>query len=274
MRDVSFGQFYPTQSVLHRMDARIKILLTIVFIVCVFVAKSLYGMLCVTAFLLLTVLCSRVPVKSVLISVKAILFFALFAFILNLFSKSKPFEVLYFEWWIFRITDASLKTATVMAVRLIYLVMGTSLLTLTTTPVCLTDAIESLLSPLKLVRFPVHELALIMSIALRFIPTLMDETDRIICAQKARGADFESGNLIKRAKAMLPILIPLLIGAFRKADDLSDAMDSRCYAGAKGRTKYKKQHIHARDVLAAIITLSFLAAIIVLQHFQLGMFLI
>jgi cobalt transport family protein len=261
LRDVAFGQFYPTQSFVHRMDPRAKILLLILYITAIFCAVTYFSFALVAATLLVTILVSGVPFRSVIRSVKPILFIIIFTAVINLLFPREG--NILFEFWIIRITDTALSFTIMMVLRLLLLVMGTSLLTFTTTPVALTDGIESLLKPLKVIRFPVHELALIMSIALRFIPTLMDETDRIIRAQKARGADFESGNLFKRAKAMLPILIPLLISAFRRADELSDAMESRCYAGAKGRTKFKKLTFGWRDLLAALVYVGITAAIIV-----------
>ncbi len=258
MKDVTFGQFYPVNSFVHKMDPRTKILLVIAYIVAIFLVKNFVGFVVMGAFLVIAILASRVPVRSVIKSVKPVLFLVIFTAILNLLFYSEG-EVV-FTFWIVKIRDGALRFSGFMALRLIMLVLGTSLLTLTTQPVALTDGIESLLKPLKVVRFPVHELALVMSIALRFIPTLMDETDRIIRAQKARGADFESGNLISRAKALLPILIPLLISAFRRADELADAMDARCYSGSKGRTKMKVLKMGIRDVLgfAAMTSVFFL----------------
>ena len=228
------------------MDPRAKLILTIAFIVAVFFCSSFFAFGVLFLFLVISILASRIKVKLLLRSIRAIIFLIIFTAILNLFFYNEGTE--YFRWWIFKITDKSVIVTIQMALRLLFLIMGTSILTLTTTPINLTDGIESLLKPLKLIRFPVHELALIMSIALRFIPTLMDETDRIIKAQKARGADFESGNIFKRARALIPILIPLLISAFRRADELADAMDSRCYKGSKGRTKMKRLRFSLNDL--------------------------
>ena len=255
LNDVTFGQFYPAKSFVHNMDARAKIVFVIAYIVAIFLADNFIALGAVTLFLIFVVLLSRVPFGSVLRSVKMILFLIVFTAILNLFfySGESAYKPLV-DWGIITITQESLVNMAFLALRLFLLVMGTSVLTLTTTPVSLTDGIESLLTPLKWIRFPVHELALIMSIALRFIPTLTDETNRIISAQKARGANFETGGLIKRAKATLPILIPLLVSAFRRAEDLGDAMDARCYSGAKGRTKYKKLTFTWRDLLAVSYT--------------------
>ena len=264
--DVTFGQYYPTKSFVHNMDPRAKIVFVIAYIVAIFLAENFYGLAAVTVFLLLVVFLSRVPFGRVLRSVKMILFLIIFTAILNLFfySGESAYDPLV-KWGIIKITQESVVNMIFLSFRLFLLVMGTAVLTLTTTPVALTDGIESLLTPLKWIRFPVHELALIMSIALRFIPTLMDETNRIIAAQKARGANFESGGLIKRAKAVVPILIPLLVSAFRRAEDLGDAMDARCYSGAKGRTKYKKLTFTWRDLLGLIFIAGLITGIVFLN---------
>ena len=248
------------------MDPRAKIVFVIAYIVAIFLADNFYGLAVVTVFLLLVVFLSRVPFGRVLRSVKMILFLIIFTAILNLFfySGESAYDPLV-KWGIIKITQESVVNMIFLSFRLFLLVMGTAVLTLTTTPVALTDGIESLLTPLKWIRFPVHELALIMSIALRFIPTLMDETNRIIAAQKARGANFESGGLIKRAKAVVPILIPLLVSAFRRAEDLGDAMDARCYSGAKGRTKYKKLTFTWRDLLGLIFIAGLITGIVFLN---------
>ncbi|MBO4940391.1 MAG: energy-coupling factor transporter transmembrane protein EcfT [Clostridia bacterium] len=265
MREVAFGQYYPSQSFVHKCDPRGKLLFLIVYITAIFLAQNFYALgVCALAFALITMF-SGVPVKSLFRSVKAILFLFLFTAILNLFFHEGGTTLV--EWGVIRITQEGLYSAIFLAVRLFLLVLASSLLTLTTTPVSLTDAIESLLSPLKAIRFPVHELALIMSIALRFIPTLTDETSRIMNAQKARGADFESGNLLQRVKAIIPILIPLVISAFRRADELGDAMDARCYSGSKVRTKYKKLTYTWRDAIACLFALALLVGIILLRIF-------
>jgi len=269
MKDVAFGQYYPVKSFVHKMDARIKILLSIAFIVGVFLIKQycFYGFLAGLGFVIITAIFAKVPFFKLLKSVKGIMFFIVFSCVLQLFFNREGNVV--FEWEFITITDKGLYTAAFITIRILLVIMGTSLLTLTTTPVELSDGIESLLLPLKWIKFPVHEFALIMSIALRFIPTLMDETDRIIKAQKARGADFESGNVFKRAKALLPILIPLLISSFRRADELGDAMDARCYSGSKNRTKYKKMKLTFRDFLGFIFTAGFIVGIIYLNSFPL-----
>ena len=265
-RDVAFGQYYPCQSFIHKMDARIKIVLSLVYMVCIFFIQSFFGFGIILVFLALMIIFSRVPLRSVLKSIKPILILLAFTTILNLFFVADG--EIFVEWWIFRITYGGLIFAGKMILRLLLLVMGASILTLTTTPVDLTHAIEKLLKPLNVIHFPVHELALIMSITLRFIPSLMDETDRIIRAQKARGADFESGNIFKRAKAFIPILIPLLIGAFKRADELAIAMDSRCYKGAKGRTKMKILKAGWRDLIGSFVIVLFFGAVITLNYLQ------
>ncbi len=263
MRDVAFGQYYPGNSFVHKCDPRAKILFLIVYIVAVFLAKSFYALAACAAVFLLIALFSGVPFKSLLKSVRAVLFLLLFMTVLNLFFHRG--ETVLWKWKKIVVSKEAVYYTVFLAARLFLLVLGSSLLTLTTTPVSLADGIESLLSPLKLIRFPVHELALIMSIALRFIPILTDETGRIMNAQKARGADFETGGLIKRIKAVLPILIPLLISAFRRADELGDAMDARCYSGSKVRTKYKKLAFTWRDLLAGLLCVGLLTGVILLR---------
>ena len=257
MRDVSFGQYYPTNSFAHKCDPRAKILFLIGFIVAIFLSADFYALgVCFVAFLI-AVIASKIPLKSLLKSVKAVLFLLIFTAVLNLFFRRDGETV--FKWSFIVITKEGIYSTLFLGARLFLLVMSSSLLTLTTTPVSLTDGLESLLTPLKWVKFPVHELALVMSIALRFIPILTDETARIMNAQKARGADFENGSIIKRVKAVIPVLIPLLVSAFRRAEELGDAMDARCYSGSKTRTKYKKLTFTWRDFVALV----FLAAVIV-----------
>ena len=260
--DVTFGQYYNANSFVHKTDPRIKILLLIAYIVAVFLAGNFLSLAAVLVFLIIAVMFSSVPIGSVLRSIKSIFFLILFTAILNvLFPVRSETDTVYF--WV--ITKEGLLSAAFLASRLILLVTGSSLLTLTTTPVSLTDGLESLLKPLALIKFPVHELALIMSIALRMIPTLANETDRIICAQKARGADFESGNIISRLKALVPVLIPLIISALRRADELGDAMDARCYWGSKDRTKYKKLKLSFRDPVAVIFVGGLITGVVFLN---------
>ena len=257
--DVTFGQYYSADSSVHKMDPRTKILLLIVYIVAVFVAKNFLALSVTLVFLAVAVICSGVPISSVLKSIKAILFLVIFTALLNILFYT-PKEGDYHLFWV--VYKEGLISAGFLALRLVSLVLGSSLLTLTTTPVSLTDGIESLLNPLTYIKFPVHDLALIMSIALRSIPTLANETERIINAQKARGADFDGGNLISRAKALIPVLIPLLISAFRRGDELGDAMDARCYSGSKVRTKYKKLKFSYRDLVGSLVVLSMLGGVI------------
>lgn len=263
--DVTFGQYYNANSFVHKTDPRIKILLLIAYIVAVFLAGNFLSLAAVLVFLIIAVMFSSVPIGSVLRSIKAIFFLILFTAVLNvLFHVRSETDTVYF--WV--ITKEGLLSAAFLASRLILLVTGSSLLTLTTTPVSLTDGLESLLKPLALIKFPVHELALIMSIALRMIPTLANETDRIICAQKARGADFESGNIISRLKALVPVLIPLIISALRRADELGDAMDARCYWGSKDRTKYKKLKLSFRDPVAVIFVGGLITGVVFLNIYS------
>ncbi len=262
LRDVTFGQYYLADSFVHKMDARIKLLLCILFMVGIFFVISFAGFVWMTLFLVLAIGFSKVPLGSILKSVKGILVLLLLTAVLNvLFVKG---DTLLVQWWVIEIYAEGLIFAAKMMLRLSYLVMGTSLLTLTTTPVDLTHAVESLLKPLRMLKFPVHELALIMSLALSFIPSLIEETDRIIRAQKARGANFDTGNIIKRAKAFVPILVPLLIGGFRRADELANAMNSRCYEGAKNRTQMRVMKLTWRDFVGTFVVILFFAAIFVL----------
>ena len=273
LNDVAFGQYYPAKSFVHNMDPRAKIVLTIAFIVATFLAKNFLGLAAVILFLIVTVIFARIPFGRVLRSVKMVLFLIIFTAILNLFfySSNSSLHILW-QWKFITISWEAIINMAFLALRLFLLVMGTTILTLTTTPVSLTDGIESLLTPLKWIRFPVHELALIMSIALRFIPILTDETNRIIAAQKARGANFETGGLIKRAKAMIPVLVPLLVSAFRRAEDLGDAMDARCYSGAKGRTKYKKLTFTWRDLLGLLLLAGLITGVVFLNIYFGGKF--
>lgn len=269
MKEVAFGQYYPVKSFVHRMDARIKILLVIAYIVGVFLVQPFHylGFLACFVFLIVATILARVPFLKVLKSIKAILFFIILSAVIQLFFNVTGNPVLHWEF--IYITDLGLLNAGFIVARISLIVLGASLLTLTTSPVELADGVESLLFPLKFIKFPVHEFGLIMSLALRFIPDLLDETDRIIKAQKARGADFDSGNIFKRAKALIPVLIPLLISSFRRAEDLSNAMDSRCYAGSKKRTRYKKMTLSWRDLLGTIVVAGLVTGIIFLNNFYL-----
>ncbi len=266
MKEVSFGQFYPVDSFIHRMDPRLKLVFLIGFIVAIFVANSFYGLAACAGVLILIIAFSRVPVLKILRAVKGILFLVIFTAAINILFHTG--DHVYWQWKIFCVTRGGIIFSAYLILRLVLLVVCSSMLTYTTTPVSLTDGIESLLTPLKWIRFPVHALALIMSIALRFIPILMDETERIKNAQKARGADFESGGPVKRIRAFIPILVPLLLSAFRRAEELGDAMDARCYGGKK-RTKYKKLRFTWRD-LVGFLTLALLITGVALLRVYVG----
>ncbi len=249
IKNITLGQYFPGDSVVHRMDARMKLVLVIAVIVLVFIVQTLIGNLVAFAFLVLTIILSRVNVKFVLRGLKPLWFIILLTFVLNTFFYSGGEEI--FSWWVLRITQQGLSNAIRLAVRLVFLITATTMLTLTTSPIELTDALERLMKPLKVIRFPVHELAMMMTIAMRFIPTLLEETDKIMKAQTARGAEFDSGNILKRAAGMVPLLVPLFVSAFRRADELAFAMESRCYHGGEGRTRMKIMHLHLRDFIAA-----------------------
>ncbi|MBQ3150530.1 MAG: energy-coupling factor transporter transmembrane protein EcfT [Clostridia bacterium] len=264
MRDITIGQYLSGNSFMHRMDARVKVLLTVVFVVSVFLCKNFWSLLTMVLFVAVFILLSKVPVMTVLKSIKPLAFILLFTAILNIFYVSGG-NVL-FEWKFIKITDKGLYTAVFMAIRILCLVTFSSLLTYTTTPTALTDAIEKLLSPLKIFKIQVHSLAMMMTLALRFIPTLIEEIDRIMNAQKARGADLETGGFIKRAKALIPILIPLFVSSFRRAYDLAFAMECRCYTG-EGRTRMKQMKCGPRDAVASVLAAILIAAVILLNHF-------
>ena len=266
LKDITLGQYFPGNSLAHRLDPRTKLILTVLYIVILFCAKGFvsYG---VVALLLLTgVKVSGVAPRALVRGLKPILFIICFTAVLNLFYT--PGEALA-SFWIFTITKEGLVTAFFMVLRITMLIMGTFLLTYTTSPIALTDGLETLLGPLKRVKVPVHELSMMMSIALRFIPTLIEETDKIMSAQKARGADFESGNLLQRARALVPILVPLFISAFRRADELAVAMECRCYHGGEGRTKLHVLHYQLRDYLVLAAYGAVLAAVLILARFGL-----
>lgn len=270
MKDLTFGQYYPSDSVVHRMDSRVKILLTICYIAAIFFVSSYFGYALTLLFILAFSLVAKVPITKILKSVRRITVILVITALLNLFFVKQGKIIA--SWWIFKITDYGLNYAIMMALRLTFLVIGTTFLTLTTTPTELTDGLESLLSPLKLVKIPVHDIAVIMSIALRFIPTLMEETQKIMNAQKARGATFDTGRLYQRAKALLPVLIPLFVNAFRRADELAFALDSRCYNATENRTKYKVQKVKFSDVVGILIVAGYLALVIVDKYVFGGLF--
>lgn len=265
LKDITLGQFFPGKTIIHRLDPRTKILGLVFYIVALFLAKNYSSYALVFVFLVTVTALGRIPLKAMTRGLKPMLIFIVFTGILNLlYTKTGR---LLFEWKFIHIYTGGIKTACFMVARIMMLVCGTFLLTYTTSPIALTDALERLLSPLKLLKVPVHELAMMMCIALRFIPTLIEETDKIISAQKARGADFETGSLFRRAKALIPILVPLFVSAFRRADELATAMECRCYHGGEGRTRMKVLRFLLRDYLALAICVLLLAAVIVLSRF-------
>lgn len=262
LRDITLGQYYPADSVIHKLDPRVKLFGTLIYIISLFVFKGLPAFILAAIFLVVLIKLSKVPFSYMVKGLKTIVLIMLFAAVFNLFLTPGTKLV---SFWIFTITYEGLKNAIVMMVRLIFLIIGTSLMTLTTTPNELTDGLEKALSPLKYIKVPVHEIAMMMSIALRFIPILIEETDKIMKAQMARGADFEHGNLIQKAKNMVPLLVPLFVSAFRRANDLAMAMEARCYRGGEGRTKMKPLHYQKRDRMAYLTLLVYLVAVIGLR---------
>ncbi|HBB28066.1 MAG TPA: transporter [Clostridiales bacterium] len=261
-KNLTIGQHYPIDSPIHDLDPRVKIIITFVYIISLFIINIFPAYILVLLFLALAISVSKVPIKFVIKGLKPILIIILITFFINLFLT--PGEQI-FKIFFLKITREGVYQATFMALRLVLLILGTSLLTLTTSPILLTDGIESLLNPFKKIGLPAHELAMMMTIALRFIPTLMEETEKIMKAQKARGADFESGNIIKRAKNLVPLLVPLFISAFRRADELAMAMESRCYRGGENRTRMRQLVLRKGDYVASIIFIIYMAAIIVIR---------
>lgn len=262
IRDITIGQYYPANSKLHRLDPRVKIVCTFLFLISLFCFQNILGYVIATIFLASIIRISKVPFKFIVKGLRPVIMLLMITVLFNL-ALTKTGTVI-FEVWILKITDEGLRTAGFMTVRLIYLILGSSLMTFTTTPNALTDGIEKLLWPLRKIKVPVHEIAMMMSIALRFIPILLEETDKIMKAQIARGADLESGNIIQKAKAMIPILVPLFVSAFRRATDLAMAMEARCYRGGEGRTKMKPLVYQKRDYIAyAIMIVYFVVAVLV-----------
>ena len=260
LRDITLGQYYQTESVIHKLDPRVKLGGTILFIISLFCFENFIGYLVAAVFLAIVIKCSNVPFRFMVRGMKAILFLLLITVVFNLFlTQGDPL----FSIWKLTITKEGVALAVTMAVRLTMLIIGSSIMTLTTTPNNLTDGMEKMLKPMGVFKVPVHEVAMMMSIALRFIPILLEETDKIMKAQIARGADFESGNLMKRAKALVPLLIPLFISAFRRANDLAMAMEARCYRGGEGRTKMKPLLYKKRDAIAYICLVVYLVGSIV-----------
>ncbi len=265
LKDITLGQYFPGQSVIHRLDPRTKLIMLVVYIVALFLAGSWVSYGLMFLFLAAVIWMSTIPLKSILRGMKPLVMILIFTGVLNLFFTQEG-EVI-FHFWILTMTTGGLARAVMMTSRILMLITGTFLLTYTTSPIALTDGLESLMKPLKKVGVPVHELSMMMCIALRFIPTLIEETDKIMCAQKARGADFETGSLVKRAKALVPILVPLFISAFRRADELATAMECRCYHGGEGRTKLHVLKYERRDDIALTIGGLVLAAVLVLRRF-------
>ncbi len=265
LKDITLGQYFPGNSLIHRLDPRTKLIAVVFYIAALFLAEFFvtYGIM--LAVLALSITISKVPLKSILRGLKPVLFIAVFTAVLNLFYT--PGGTVLVQFWIFTITTAGVFRAFFMVLRIMMLICGTFLLTYTTSPILLTDGLESLLGPLKKCKVPVHELSMMMSIALRFIPTLIEETDKIMSAQRARGADFDSGNLVQRAKALIPLLVPLFISAFRRADELAIAMECRCYHGGEGRTRLRQLKYQRNDYLVLLFFLAITVLVGVLAHF-------
>lgn len=265
IRDITIGQYYPADSILHRLDPRVKLFGTFIFLIAVFSFRGWAGFALLTVFLAGVIRLSKVPFRYMVKGLRAIAALMVVTAFFNIFLTNG--ENIIWQWKWIHITQEGIETAVKMLFRLIYLILGTSIMTLTTTPNELTDGLEKSLQPLRAVRVPVHEVAMIMAIALRFIPILIEETDKIMKAQMARGADFENGNLIKRAKAMIPLLVPLFISAFRRANDLAMAMEARCYRGGAGRTKMKPLKYAGRDGIGYLVLAAFLSAVFLLRRF-------
>ena len=265
LKDITLGQYFPGDTVAHRLDPRTKILLVVLYITALFCAKGVVTYAIMAAVLAVCVRISKVGLRSLVRGLKPVLFIIVFTGLLNLLFT--PGDHYLVEWGFLRISDTGVRNAVFMVIRIMLLIMGTFLLTYTTSPIRLTDALEQLLGGLKRFHVPVHELSMMMSIALRFIPTLIEETDKIMSAQRARGADFESGNLVQKARALVPILVPLFISAFRRADELATAMECRCYHGGEGRTKLQVLRYERRDYTALILGAAVCALVIVLRQF-------
>ena len=267
LKDITLGQYFPGNSPIHRLDPRTKLIMLVVYIVALFSADGWIAYGVMFAFLATTIAISRIPVKAIVRGMKPLLFILIFTGILNLFFTAG--DTVLVSFWKITITLEGVVRAVFMVLRILLLISATFLLTYTTSPIALTDGLEALLGPLKKIRLPVHELSMMMCIALRFIPTLIEETDKIMAAQKARGADFESGNLMQRVKALVPILVPLFISAFRRADELATAMECRCYQGGDGRTKMKLLRFKLGDIKTFGVGILLLAAIFALKYFGL-----
>ena len=267
LKDITLGQYFPGNSVVHRLDPRTKLIMLVVYIIALFCAVSWVSYAVVLAFLAMTIMISTIPLKSLFRGMKPLILILVFTGVLNLFFTDG--ETVLISFWRITITLEGVVRAILMVARILMLISGTFLLTYTTSPISLTDGLESLLGPLKVLRLPVHELSMMMCIALRFIPTLIEETDKIMSAQKARGADFETGSLLERVKALVPILVPLFISAFRRADELATAMECRCYQGGEGRTKMKLLRFSYFDFVALGIGIALIVIVSVVAHFGL-----
>lgn len=269
MKNIALGQYYPANSPIHKLDPRIKIILAILYIVASFLCKNIISFAALAFSAILLVVFSRIPIKTVLRGLKPIIIILVFTSFINIFWTRG--EIPLVEWRFINIYLEGIFSALFIVIRITALIIGTSIfMTYTTTPIELTDALEDLLSPLKVIHVPVHEFAMMMTIALRFIPTLVEETDRIMTAQKARGADFSSGGLVQRAKALIPILIPLFVSAFNRAGDLATAMECRCYSGGKGRTRMNVRHVRAVDFIPLVLLIAFGAGLIIFNRLAIG----
>ena len=267
LKDITLGQYFPGNTIIHRLDPRTKLIWVVIFIAALFTARDYVSYALMIAVTVGLVAVSGVRPRNLLRGMKPLIFIICFTGILNLFYTRGGTTL--FEWWIFTVTTAGIKRAVLMVIRIMMLICGTLLLTYTTSPMALTDGFEILFGPLKKIRVPIHEMSMMMSMALRFIPTLIEETDKIMSAQRARGADFDTGRLLERAKAMLPLLVPLFVSAFRRADELAVAMESRYYHGGEGRTRMKQLRLVRRDYLALLAGAALLAAVITLNVFGL-----
>ncbi len=263
LKDITIGQYFPGNSVVHQMDARFKLVMTLLFIVMLFMGKHLYSLIFGIIFCLLALVLSKIPFRLIWKSIRVLLPILAITAVLDLFFIDGG--DVYVKWHFIQITSDGVKTAILMIIRILVLLAGSSLLTYTTSPIALTDAIERLLSPLKKIHVPVHAFAMMMTIALRFIPTLLEETDKIMTAQKARGASFSEGNMLQRAKALVPVLVPLFVSAFRRAEELATAMECRCYRGDEGRTKMRQLKAAGRDYAAMAVTIGLLAAAVAVK---------
>lgn len=263
IKDITIGQYFPGESPLHRADPRVKILLTLVYMVLVFLINTYVGYLLVSSFTLLVIIVSEVPLKYTLKGLKPVIIIVIFAALINIFTVPGRY---LFEYGFLHVSYEGILEAIKITFRLTLLIVGASILTLTTTPILLTDGVEKLMEPLKKIGVPAHEIAMMMTIALRFIPTLLEETDKIMKAQAARGADFDTGNIVQRAKSFVPVLVPLFVSAFRRADELATAMEARCYKGSEGRTRMKQLKLGIVDLQVSVVMLVFTSLVLYLQY--------